>query len=68
MSNDAMDDGWRRDRMVSLTELAPKAAKFLSPDDAKELQDLANALAEEVSDPSLKASLESFGGTITNQR
>ncbi len=68
MSNDAMDDGWRRDRMVSLTELAPKAAKLLSPDDAKALQDLANALAEEVSDPSLKASLESFGETITKQR
>ena len=68
MSDDAMDDGWRRDRMVSLTELAPKAAKLLSPDDAKELQELANALAEEVSDPSLKASLESFGETITKQR
>jgi hypothetical protein len=67
MSNDAMDDGWRRDRMVSLTELAPKAARLLSPDDAKELQDSANALAEEVSDPSLKASLESFGETITKQ-
>jgi hypothetical protein len=68
MSDDALDDAWRRDRMAYLNELAPKAAKLLPPDDAKTLQEQAGALADAVSDPELKAALKGFGETIVKAR
>lgn len=64
MSGDGLDDGWRRERMVAIAEIAPKAAKLLVPDDARTLQQQANALAEALADPSLKAELKRFGETI----
>lgn len=64
MAGDGLDDGWRRERMVALAEIAPKAAKLLPADDIKSLQQQANALAEAVADPALKTGLKKFGETI----
>lgn len=64
MAGDGLDDGWRRERMVALAEIAPKAAKLLAPDDARTLRQQANALADALTDPTLKAELKKFGDTI----
>lgn len=64
MAGDGLDDGWRRERMVALAEIAPKAAKLLAPDDARTLRQQANALADALTDPALKAELKKFGDTI----
>jgi hypothetical protein len=66
MAADGLDDGWRKDRLAALTEIAPTAAKMVSAEDAKELQRQANALAEAVSDPSLKGGLKRFGEAIVS--
>jgi hypothetical protein len=64
MAGDGLGDDWRRDRLAGLNEIAPKAAKLVSTDDAKELQRQANALAEAVGDSALKAGLTTFGDRI----
>jgi hypothetical protein len=66
MASDGLDDGWRRARLVALTEIAPKAAKLVAEEDAKELQRQANALAEALNDPTLKSGLKKFGETIVS--
>lgn len=65
MGSGTMDDTWRRDRLVSLAEIAPKAAKIMEPGDARELKDQAVALASTMSDPALKAGLTKFADAIT---
>jgi hypothetical protein len=68
MAADGLDDDWRKDRLVALTEIAPSAAKLVTVEDAKELQRQANALAEAVGDPGLKAGLRKFGETIGSRQ
>jgi hypothetical protein len=68
MAADGLDDGWRRDRLIALTEICPSAAKLVTAEDAKELQRQATALSEAVKDPNLKAGLKKFGETIVSQQ
>ena len=64
MASDTLDDGWRRDRLVGLGELAPRAAKLLSAEQAASLKDSATQLAAALNDPGLKASLATFAETV----
>jgi hypothetical protein len=66
MSSDTLDDAWRRDRLPALNEIAPKAAKLVSAQDAASLKDSATALANALSDDSLKSGLKRFGETIVS--
>lgn len=68
MAADGLDDGWRKERLVALSEIAPGAAKIVTPDEAKELQRQANALAEAVGDAGLKAGLQKLGATLVSQQ
>jgi hypothetical protein len=65
MASDTLDDSWRRDRLVGLGELAPRAAKLVSPEDAASLKDSATQLAAALNDPGLKTGLTAFAATVT---
>jgi hypothetical protein len=55
-----LSDEWRRERMPALTAMGPRLARFLQPDEKKELQDLAIACTELMTDPQVKRSLQAF--------
>lgn len=67
MASDTLDDGWRRDRLAGLGELAPRAAKLVSAEDAASLKDSATQLAAALNDPDLKAGLTKFGETVARR-
>lgn len=64
MSSDTLDDNWRRDRLPILLELAPKAAKLVTAEDAESLKDDATRLADGLSNPRLQLDLKKFAATI----
>jgi hypothetical protein len=66
MASDTLDDAWRRDRLVALSEIAPKAAKLVSAEDAASLKDSATQLANALTDPALQAGLKKFGETVAS--
>jgi hypothetical protein len=66
MASDTLDDGWRRDRLAALTEIAPKAAKLVSAEDAASLKDSAMQLANALTDPNLQAGLKKFAETVAS--
>jgi hypothetical protein len=65
LNADGVADTWRRDRVAVLAAIAPKAAKFLFPDDLRVLSGSAIAVAGELSDPDLKAALTSVAAALT---
>jgi hypothetical protein len=66
MASDTLDDGWRRDRLPALHEIAPKAAKLVLAEDAASLKDSAAQLANALADPALQAGLKKFGETVAS--
>ncbi|HEX8167527.1 MAG TPA: hypothetical protein VF601_17305 [Beijerinckiaceae bacterium] len=66
MSSDTIDDNWRRDRLASLAEIVPKAAKLVTPEDAASLKESATQLANALADPGLQAGLRKFGETVAS--
>jgi hypothetical protein len=66
MASDTLDDAWRRDRLVALSEIAPKAAKLVSAEDAASLRDSATQLANAITDPMIQAGLRKFGETVAS--
>jgi hypothetical protein len=66
MASDTLDDTWRRDRLPRLAEIAPKAAKLISAEDAAGLKESAVQLAGALTDPTLQSGLKSFGETVAS--
>jgi hypothetical protein len=50
-------DQWRRDRLAVLAVIAPRAAKFLLPEDLRQLSETAKAVAAQMTDPDVKSTL-----------
>ena len=61
---DGLTDAWRRDRATVLTAIAPKAAKFLLPDQLRALRERATDVASQMIDQDVKTGLLSFAGSI----
>ena len=66
MASDTLDNDWRRGRLAALAEIAPKAAKLVTPEDAASLKESANQLAKALNDPGLQEALRKFGETIAS--
>jgi hypothetical protein len=59
-----VDPAWLRDRLPALMALAPTAAKFLEPDQKRQVHDLAVKVAAEASDDAVKTGLNSFAQAL----
>jgi hypothetical protein len=55
---------WLRERLPALLALAPTAAKFLEPDQRRQVHDLAVKVAAEASDAAVKTGLNSFAQAV----
>jgi len=60
-------DDWRRQRLDVFAIIAPKAAKFLLPEDSPRLSDTANAAAAQMTDPNVKSALTSIANILTQR-
>jgi hypothetical protein len=60
-------DEWRRERLAVLAVIAPRAAKFLLPEDLRQLSDTAKATAAQMTDPEVKSALSQIA-TVLMQR
>jgi hypothetical protein len=60
-------DEWRSERLVVLAVIAPRAAKFLLPEDLRQLSDAAKATAVQMTDPEVKSALSQIA-TVLMQR
>lgn len=59
-----LDDNWRLERLRVLAALAPKAAKFLLPDQLQALRELATSVAGQMTGAPVKAGLLSFAAAM----
>lgn len=57
-------DQWLRERQPALKAIAPKLAKFLSPEQKKDLQELAIACANVTDEPQVKKDLQDFAAVV----
>ena len=64
LSINGMDDAWRRDRLAVLAEVAPRAAKFLLPEDLRALRENAMSVAAKMNDPSLRGAVTSLADAL----
>jgi hypothetical protein len=60
-------DDWRLQRLAVFAVIAPKAAKFLLPEDQRQLSDAANAAAARMTDPNVKSALASIAAVLTQR-
>ena len=60
-------DEWRSERLAVLAVIAPRAAKFLLPEDLRQLSDAAKATAAQMTDPEVKSALSQIA-TVLMQR
>jgi hypothetical protein len=61
---EGLSDDWRRERLTVLVGMAPKAVKFLVPEDLKALHDSALEVAGTISAPQIKAQLEALAKAL----
>jgi hypothetical protein len=59
-----LDASWRRDRVVALEAIVPKAAPLLEPKDAQRLHAMALELADADPDPDVQAGLKRFAAAL----
>ena len=62
--NAGLSDAWRRERIAVLTAAAPRAAKFLLPEQAAELRESTIKVADGMKDPAVKTGLTAFADTL----
>lgn len=62
--NAGLTDAWRRERIAVLTAAAPRAAKFLLPEQSAELREAAIKVAADMKDPAVKTGLTAFADTL----
>jgi hypothetical protein len=60
-----LTDAWRRDRVAVITAVAPRAAKFLLPEQLDALRKSATDVAGQMTDPGVKAALAGFANALT---
>jgi hypothetical protein len=60
-------DDWRRQRLAVFAVIAPRAAKFLLPEDLRQLSDMANAAAAQMTDPNVRSALTSIATVLTQR-
>ena len=61
---DGTTDNWRRARLSALTEIAPRAAKFLPPDEASSVRATAEEVARQMQDLTVKTRLAAVAKTM----
>jgi hypothetical protein len=62
---DGIGDDWRRGRLAALDRIAPKAAQAMPKAMRDKLQELAQAVADKLTDPDIKAGMKEFGAALT---
>ena len=61
---EGITDDWRRDRLVALNALAPKAAKVLQPDQCKQLVQTAHSVGPTMRDSAVQSGLQAFSDAL----
>jgi hypothetical protein len=64
---DGISDSWRRERMSTLNEIAPKVVKFLPPENLTLLSQTVTDVAAQMTDPGVKTGLMSFAATLAKR-
>jgi len=59
---DGLTENWRRERVIVLTAIAPKAVRFLLPDQLQALRQRATEVAGHMVEQNVKSGLMSFAG------
>ncbi len=65
---EGIGDGWRRDRLVLLQQLAPKMAQTLPRQMRETMRDLALTVSEKLEDPDSKTGLQDFGNSLMREK
>jgi len=63
-SVDGITDDWRRDRLVPLNALAPKAAKLFLPEQCKSLSEVAQSVSQSMSDAAVQGGFKTFNDAL----
>ena len=61
---DGISDDWRRDRLLALDGIGPKAAKLLTPEQCKDLRGASRTVGAAMSDVAVKNGLEVFAAAL----
>ena len=61
---EGITDDWRRDRLVPLNALAPKAAKLFVPEQCKALSEAAQTVSQSISDAAAQGGLRTFNDAL----
>ena len=64
LAYEGLTDDWRRQRLAVMTQIAPKAATFLKPEQARALRDHALAVATFVRDKSVQDAVKGLAETF----
>src|ERR1700730_12700415 len=64
---DGLTDSWRRERVIVMTAIAPKAVRFLLPDQLQALSQRATEVAGHMADQNVKSGLMSFAGALVTR-
>lgn len=61
---DGLTENWRREHVIVLTAIAPKAVRFLLPDQLQALRQRATEVAGHMVEQNVKSGLMSFAGVL----
>jgi hypothetical protein len=64
LAYDGLTDEWRRERLAAMNQIAPRAATFLKPQQARALRDHALTVATFVRDKSVQDSIKALAETF----
>jgi hypothetical protein len=67
LPTNGIEDEWRRQRLAVLAVVAPRAAKFLLPEDLRQLSDTAEATAAQMTDPEVKSALAQIATVLMSR-
>ena len=67
MGSAELDHAWRRDRLIALSEIAPKAARVLLESDAEAVKAQALQLGSVLKDPEIDIGLKNFAAVISSR-
>jgi len=64
LAYEGVSDEWRRQRLATMMQVAPKAAKFLNPEQARALRQHAMTVVSYVKEKSLQDGIKAFGDAV----
>jgi hypothetical protein len=67
LAYEGISDDWRRQRLALMTQIAPRAATFLLPDQTNALRDHASTLATFVRDKSVQDAVKALGDKLAGK-